>query len=104
MVGTDLKLEERKPSLLLVSARACFADMRITHPAHFDTFIEAALVGFVAVKDWRNKVALVPVSNIFTDADEAFNLQFWHWKIRSTIWYRSWKKVRVPLIADPVVQ
>ena len=46
--------------------------MRITHPAHFDTFVEVARVGFVAVKDWRNKAALVPLSTIFTATDEAF--------------------------------
>jgi len=55
-----------------MAARARFADMRITHPAHFDTFVEVALVGFVSVKDWRNKAALEPLSNIFTVADEAF--------------------------------
>ena len=71
VVGSDLDEEERKPNVLM-AARARFADMRITHPAHFDTFVEVALVGFVSVKDWRNKAALEPLSNIFTVADEAF--------------------------------
>lgn len=71
VVGSDLDEEERKPNVLMAS-RARFADMRITHPAHFDTFVEVALVGFVPVKDWRNKAALVPLSKIFTVADEAF--------------------------------
>ena len=71
VVGNDLPVEKDKPPVLK-AARARFADMRITHPAHFDTFVEVALVGFVPVKDWRNKAALVTLSNIFTVADEAF--------------------------------
>ena len=68
VVGSDLVKNDNR----LKNARARFADMRITHPAHFDTFVEVALVGFVSVKDWRNKAALEPLSNIFTVADEAF--------------------------------
>ena len=71
VVGSGLPKETDKPPVLK-AAQARFADLRITHPAHFDTFVEVALVGFVSVKDWRNKAALVTLSNIFTVADEAF--------------------------------
>ena len=72
MKGADLKAEDCNNPSLEVVARECFTNMRITHPDHFDTFVEVALVGFVAIKDWRNKAALVPLSEIFTITDEAF--------------------------------